>query len=309
VTQPVHAQQTQLRLLFTIPHFCRTTSEPKPSRDVPQYSSVTSDPKRRALVLQSCLNHLTANVCSPHFEFNNSTGVVGAGLDQSPSRWHVTIIICTTQGQHALQHVSLPPEAHHHVVDTPPQELGFACHLEMKRLIEQFDYFCYLEDDILITDPLFFDKQLWFSGQFGDDCMLQPNRYELFRDRYKIYVDGPLPKNLTRPYLVDEEDMEREARFLGMTFSFVRSSNPMSACFFLREAQLRRWTESAIFNDRDSSFLSPLESAQILGPLKLFRIYKPARQNADFLEVIHGDARLTQTSPANAILNRRFGGG
>lgn len=77
----------------------------------------------------------------------------------------------------------------------------------MKRLIDQFDYFCYLEDDILIADPLFFDKQLWFSGQFGDDCMLQPNRYELFRDRYKIYVDGPLPKSLARPYLVDEGDM------------------------------------------------------------------------------------------------------
>lgn len=176
----------------------------------------------------------------------------------------------------------------------------------MKRHIDQFDYFCYLEDDMLIADPLFFDKQRWFNGQFGDDCMLQPNRYEVFKERYKIYVDGPLPENLARPYLVDEEDMQREARFLDTVLSFVRSSNPMSACFFLRQAQLRRWTESAIFDDRDCSLLSPLESAQILGPLKLFRVYKPARRNADFLEVVHADARLTQTHPAHVILKQTF---
>lgn len=264
------------------------------------------DPKHRARLLQSCLDHLTAHFCSPHFEFDNSTGLVGAALNQSPSRWHVTIIICTTQDQHALQHVSLPAEAEHRATDVPPQELGFACHLEMARLIDRFDYFCYLEDDILIPDPLFFDKQLWFNERFGDDCMLQPNRYELFRDRYKIYVDGPLPESLVRPHLVDENDMELEGQFPQGSRRFVRGANPMSACFFLRAAQFRRWTQSAIFNDRDTSLLSPLESAQILGPLKLFRIYKPALENADFLEVIHGDSRLTKLPSAANVLNQKF---
>jgi hypothetical protein len=295
-----------LKLLFTIPHFCRTASAPPP--DGPQYASVVGDPKRRAQVLQSCLDHLTAHFCSPHFEFDNSTGLVGAALNQSPSRWQVTIIICTTQDQHALQHVALPAEAEHRATNAAPQELGFACHLEMARLVDQFDYFCYLEDDIMIPDPWFFDKQLWFNQRFGDDCVLQPNRYEVFRGRYKIYVDGPLPESLVRPYLVDENDMELTGQFLQHTCRFVRSMNPMSACFFLRTAQFRRWAQSAIFNDRDSSLLSPLESAQILGPLKLFRIYKPAREIADFLEVVHGDARLTRNRFAAAALKRTFSG-
>ncbi len=275
-------------------------------KDGPNYASLAGDPRRRALFLQSCLDHLTAHFCSSHFEFDNSTGLVGAALNQSPSRWQLKIVICTTQGQHALQHVLLPTEAEHRETNVAPQELGFACHVEMARLIDQFDYFCYLEDDILIPDPWFFDKQLWFNESFGDDCILQPNRYEFFRDRYKIYVDGPIPESLTSRHLVDRNNMELTGRFLQQTLRFVRSPNPMSACFFLRADQFHRWAQSTIFNNRDSSLLSPLESAQILGPLKLFRVYKPARDNADFLEVIHGDARLTKTRTATAVLNRTF---
>jgi hypothetical protein len=257
-------------------------------------------------MLQSCLDHLTANFCSPHVEFDNRTGLVGSALKESPSRWQVKIIICTTHGQHALHHVLLPSEAEHRATNVPPQHLGFACHIEMARLIDEYDYFCYLEDDILIADPMFFDKQLWFNARFKDECMLQPNRYELFKDRYKIYVDGPLPEGVIRPHLVGKNNTTLEAQVLEGKCRFIRSTNPLSGCFFLSAEQFRHWARSAIFDDRDSSLLSPLESAQILGPLKLFRIYKPARENADFLEVIHADARLTKAPTPNAILNRKF---
>jgi hypothetical protein len=70
---------------------------------------------------------------------------------------------------------------------------------------------------------------------------------------------------------------------------------------------MTRRISPSFFDDRDSSYLGPLESAQILGPLKLFRVYKPARRNADFL-IAHADARLTQTQPANTILKPLFAG-
>ena len=40
------------------------------------------------------------------------------------------------------------------------------------------DYFCYLEDDLILGDPWLFRKLAWFTREFGDDCLLQPNRYE-----------------------------------------------------------------------------------------------------------------------------------
>jgi hypothetical protein len=49
----------------------------------------------------------------------------------------------------------------------------------------------------------------------------------------------------------------------------------------------------ANFLDMDASFISPLESSATLGIMKTFRVYKPATQNTNFLEIQHfGDSFL-----------------
>ena len=48
-----------------------------------------------------------------------------------------------------------------------------------------------------------------------------------------------------------------------------------------------------LMDRRDTSFLGPLESAATLGILRTFSIYKPAPENAAFLEIAHaGNAFL-----------------
>ena len=56
-------------------------------------------------------------------------------------------------------------------------------------------WYCYLEDDIVISDSLFFSKLQWFYHVVNNArYLLQPNRYEIGVDPEfsKVYVDGPV---------------------------------------------------------------------------------------------------------------------
>jgi hypothetical protein len=50
---------------------------------------------------------------------------------------------------------------------------------------------------------------------------------------------------------------------------------------------MKKWSSSSTFQDGDSSFAGPLESAASLGIMKTFRIYKPSMAHAGFFEIQH----------------------
>jgi hypothetical protein len=55
------------------------------------------------------------------------------------------------------------------------------------------------------------------------------------------------------------------------------------------------WAAQPHFLDRDTGFIGPLESAATLGIMRTFRVYKPAVENASFLEIEHhGTAFISQ---------------
>lgn len=62
-----------------------------------------------------------------------------------------------------------------------------------------YDFYCYLEDDLLVRDPLFLRKLRWFTGRFGEGAVLQPNRFEAARSGVvrRAYIDGPLRPAVT----------------------------------------------------------------------------------------------------------------
>jgi hypothetical protein len=74
---------------------------------------------------------------------------------------------------------------------------------------------------------------------------------------------------------------------LGTTITLRLAANPHAGCFFLTESQLARWASQPYFLDRAASFVGPLESAASLGLVRTFHVYKPAPENASFLEVQH----------------------
>src|SRR5207237_1243261 len=74
---------------------------------------------------------------------------------------------------------------------------------------------------------------------------------------------------------------------IGLDVAFRRTSNPHSGCFFLNLDQMKDWAGRDHFLDRNVSFIGPLESAASLGIMRTFRVYKPAVENANFLEIEH----------------------
>ena len=129
----------------------------------------------------------------------------------------------------------------------------------------------------------------WFHSNVGDDNVLMPNRFERSEEhRYKkCYLDGDLALRVTEPFQDTNESPELKYTVLGRPLRMIRPLNPHSGCFFLNTAERKHWAEQPYFENQEAGFVGPLESAATLGIMKTFRIYKPARENASFLEIKH----------------------
>ncbi|MFV1996088.1 MAG: calcium-binding protein [Verrucomicrobiales bacterium] len=273
-----------MRLLFTIPHY----ANPEGDR---RHGSGRASLEKRAGALR-------AAVVALHQHFGEAQGMIDiAGRKVVPAnrgaRHEIRIVVHTTGDDHALDSLDLPGDLFEarHSGEQEPKELGFCAHVTLREGLGDYDYFCYLEDDIVIADPWFFAKLRWFTGMAGKGAVLQPNRFELgVRTRFhKVYVDGDLRPGVTAPFQDPEEKKSLEGRVLGRKVFFERPLNPHAGCFFLNPAQMEHWAGQDCFLDRDGSFVSPLESAAGLGIMKTFQVYKPARRSANFLEVEHRD--------------------
>jgi hypothetical protein len=272
-----------MRILFTIPHYY----DPKGGG---MYGSLRENAAHRR-------NALRATIVNLHATFGPRQALLSGGLVASNAfqAAEVGVVVCTTGERHLVGQLALPPAMFlHRGSRAEPLFLGFECHEVLKRNLERFDYFCYLEDDIGLTDPLFFHKLEWFNRLAGEDAVLQQNRFEtaLGQPWDKLYIDGGLAKREWSDRWQDVNDRPIiEAEAFGAPLKFCRVINPHSGCFFLNARQMRRWAAAPTFLQRENTFAGPLESAATFGIMHYFRVYKPARDNAAFLEVHHLDNR------------------
>ncbi len=163
-----------------------------------------------------------------------------------------------------------------------------------------YDFYCYLEDDIIIRDPAFFEKLLWFQNTFGPNCLLAPVRFELASTGTpaKVIVDFDLPRHLLEPFRCANQKYEIEGVWNARRQTFQLPSNPHAGCFFLTQEQMAHWVRQPSFNDHDVSWIGPMESAATLSVGKVFDIYKPVRPDPFFLEVQHFGVRYSvQSAP------------
>jgi hypothetical protein len=272
-----------MRILFTFAHFYN-------AQGGGAYGSLKADPRPRMAALASAIFAL-------HSTFGRRQGLLLKPVAASNTTHcaDIDVVVCTTGPNHLLNQLRLPAGLYrHHATQASPMFLGFECHAVLRDNLGKFDYYCFLEDDILINDPLFFDKLRWFNTLFGDGAVLQPNRFEVAvgQQVHKLYVDGDLRDRSISERLQDVTDCPvLEAEAFGKKLVFRRVNNPHSGCFFLNARQMQHWVEQPEFLNRDPSFAGPLESAATLGIMHFFRAYKPARENAGFLEVRHLDNR------------------
>lgn len=277
-----------MKILITIPHYYNASNE--------HHGSGGKDPKPRINALQNCLYGIFTN-------FSNSQCMIDIFnkkvIPVNNNFLHdIDIVICTANGKHLLEHLPVPNNFYvqHELQLENPKCLGFECQKVLKDNIGKYDYYCFMEDDLIIHDTYFFEKINWFNGLTENLNLLQPNRYEVSaRGKVlKSYVDGDIRPAVTENYQKVNEFPFLQSNFLGKNINFQRPLNPHSGCFFLSQQQMEYWVNQPHFLDMDVSFISPLESTASLGIMKAFRVYKPAPQNASFLEIQHyGDAFLT----------------
>jgi len=207
--------------------------------------------------------------------------------NQSETR-ELQIVICTTQDYHLVNQISLSSQLYtHYPTRVEPMFLGFECQDIFRNSLGSYDYYCFLEDDLILHDPDFFKKLNWFNQQVGDRSLLQPNRYEISRHIQKTYIDPELAAQLTARFQNIREQPELTGQIMGNPVTFRRTGNPHAGCYFLNQPQMTHWIQQPYFGDRDPSFIGPLESAATLGIMRTFKIYKPAPENANFLEIQH----------------------
>lgn len=294
-----------MRILVTIPHFFRNMAAGELA-DAGQdaFGSFQSGRERRLACLNACLEGLLMAGGALQYELNHTTGVVGSLVVRRDTGWRIDVLLAVHGEQHladSIDHRDAVQVVSHDALH--PKLLGYACHEMMAERRGAYDLYVYLEDDLVIGDPDFFAKQRWFRESFGPDAgLLQPNRYEIGPKASRIYVDGDLPASVLRRDLPPGPD-RLTGQWLNRPLLLDRRNNPLSGGFVLSAAQLDRWAGSPIFRDRDQSFIGTLESAQILGPMKLFPVYKPAFANPTFLEVRHADARLSALPAARRALS------
>ena len=278
-----------MRLLFTIPHFFGRN----PSSAVSARHGSLGKPEDRLLALTRCIGALRqlygASQCVMQLSRKQTDK---ANQDTAAD---IDIVVCVSGDRHLLDRMTaMDGQFERRATDENPHMLGFQCRQVLAERHGGYDYYGYLEDDLILHDPCLFVKLAWFNGHVGQDALLLPNRFERSTGPlvHKAYVDGDLKRHLTAPFQNVDDCPWLQGEPMGRRVVFRRPLNPHSGCYFLNPLQMEAWIKSPWFLDRDTSFIGPLESMATLGVMRTFKIYKPAPENANFLEIEHYGSRF-----------------
>lgn len=209
------------------------------------------------------------------------------------------IVVLQVPGKGIIEQAGLDPSLYKlEVCDVPDMQLGFETQRVLRERLGQYDYYAVVEDDMVIHDPLFFEKLAWFERQFGTTRLLQPLRYEMSQSGTPALV-SEWPK--ISPDVMHALGMRRDGQAERLTAdwhsrqqSFALPANPHVGGFFLSDAQLRHWASTPWLYDRDASFVTPLESAMCLALCRAFDVYQPAAPDPFFLSIEHWGTRYAR---------------
>ncbi|WP_340643854.1 hypothetical protein [Phenylobacterium sp.] len=276
-----------IRVLVCIPHFFRRNSA---KTEFNNGSNIDS-PAERAARFSYCLRQVVAILEETQFQMGSPGQVASEEVRLLPKAASGDVVVVSQAGENLLAEVSYENFVEHVLWDGPPRELGYHCRRVFAERAGEYDLYCFIEDDTAILDPAFFQKFAAFHAAFGDDKILLPNRFEIMGVRdgaWRAYLDAPVfPRHRTpdRP----GPDSLTLPNFDG-TVRFAKSTNPMSGCYVITDAQLRSWMTMPDFQAPPPSLVSqgvdPMESTQIPMAGRL-PIYRPAPENIGFLEVHH----------------------
>ncbi|QVV67088.1 hypothetical protein [Synechococcus sp. LA31] len=168
-----------------------------------------------------------------------------------------------------------------------PRELPLECRDYLIKNETDADLLFYMEDDIIINDRLFFDKQKWFIHNTSHNCSLMPHRYERIDQGSleTLIVDGSLRPDFINRFTNPQKNAAN-GQFRGSDFvCFDIADNPHSGTFCVSRDQAEKLRDLSLPRE---GFVGPLETAATLTVLKFFPVMKPSIQYWKFLSVEHG---------------------
>lgn len=151
------------------------------------------------------------------------------------------------------------------------------------------DLSLYIEDDLVIQDPRYVDKQVWFTERTEHQFVLMPHRLEfcVYEAPMRLYVDGPIKRIEQKGSVWSDQEKEvaRGTFWDGRSVGFAIASNPHSGSFCLSAAQRQRLVERQV---QPTEFIGPLETAATGTVLNHFPVMKSVWSERDFLCLEHG---------------------
>lgn len=216
---------------------------------------------------------------------------------ENPFALDFDLFVFTTRGLHLLPLLVYREMATHVETSAPPGFLGFECARWIRENLGRYDYYVYLEDDIVLRDPLFFLKLDRFYGQFGalhPRVILQPQRYE----EALVAANPKTPKSLDRLYIDYDDDARTwgpvpegdrlTMAFLGLEVEFEPARNPHAGCYVLTEAHAQRVVAHPDFLNQEKVVITPIDTAATAFVARALTVYKPTLRWLSFLDVYHG---------------------
>jgi hypothetical protein len=290
-----------MRVAFLIPHFFIGSTVP----DGPRMLLGSAQPEARLvrrIIFERLLfqihtlfgpSHAGLNIL-PRAEGKNSA-FVPAG---NPHQLDFDIFVFTSGDAHLLAEISGRYAFKHIETSGNRMFLGFECARWIRDCLGSYDFYFFLEDDLLIRDPLLLRKAQLFNDTFdagAKGLLLQPQRYE------ETLGGDPLPglEGMTRLYI--DYQSQAEPSFAGETFTLDFAGMQVhlepalcahSGCYILNNAQATRMVEHPLFLDPNEPHRNPTDDAATLFISRALKIYKPARDSLSFFDIQHGHPRI-----------------
>jgi hypothetical protein len=277
-----------MKVLFVIPHYFKALA------DRSRYASHSAS--SRNVKLQA-LNNVIFNI---HFLFGDKHyGAVHKNTEMeklvNQFTFDFDIKICTNENDHLIGDLEYGGEIFEHIkINKDPLFLGFYTQAIMSEFKERYDYYCYLEDDIIIHDQFFFKKLDMFNRVANPLHLMQPQRFE------PSMYNGKLRKNfLTKVYMDYQiykikDNIDRyELDIMDSKIIISATTYAHSGCFFLNNEQFKyliQKPEWANFSNVDRNMALDNAASKAIG--KNFRIFKPHRNSMNFFEVEHGVSNM-----------------
>ena len=213
---------------------------------------------------------------------------------ENPDALDLMIVICTVGEAHLLQRLTCSNKLYTNAsFDLDPQWLGLGAHAVIRDNVARgYDWFAYLEDDLLIEDPKFFAKLDYFhrilDERVGTNALLLPMRYETVRD---LEAPEKLPLRLYCDYRAGDKPLHDGPAIIVPNelgdITLEPARHPHGGCFFLDRKRAEIFVASPYCASAAKIWTTPLDTAATVAIWSSFRLYKPAANSFGVLDIRH----------------------